>query len=144
MNKGFFDLITRIRNGYMARLDSISFIHTKKNIVLLAILRDEGFISGWSENILEENIDSFADYAVKDFQQGKVLLRYTQGQAPFEEIQTISRGSRKVYFKLNDVDQYIRKDNFKGILILSTTKGLLTHSQALKLKLGGEAICLIK
>ena len=128
----------------MARLDSISFIHTKKNIVLLAILRDEGFISGWSENILEENIDSFADYAVKDFQQGKVLLRYTQGQAPFEEIQTISRGSRKVYFKLNDVDQYIRKDNFKGILILSTTKGLLTHSQALKLKLGGEAICLIK
>ena len=144
MNKGFFDLITRIRNGYMARLDSISFIHTKKNIALLAILRDEGFISGWSENILEENIDSFADYAVKDFQQGKVLLRYTQGQAPFEEIQTISRGSRKVYFKLNDVDQYIRKDNFKGILILSTTKGLLTHSQALKLKLGGEAICLIK
>lgn len=144
MNKGFFDLITRIRNGYMARLDSISFIHTKKNIALLTILRDEGFISGWSENILEENIDSFADYAVKDFQQGKVLLRYTQGQAPFEEIQTISRGSRKVYFKLNDVDQYIRKDNFKGILILSTTKGLLTHSQALKLKLGGEAICLIK
>ena len=128
----------------MARLDSISFIHTKKNIALLTILRDEGFISGWSENILEENIDSFADYAVKDFQQGKVLLRYTQGQAPFEEIQTISRGSRKVYFKLNDVDQYIRKDNFKGILILSTTKGLLTHSQALKLKLGGEAICLIK
>ena len=82
MNKGFFDLITRIRNGYMARLDSISFIHTRKNIALLTILRNEGFISGWSENILESDIDSFADYDVKDFQQGKVLLRYTQA-TPF-------------------------------------------------------------
>lgn len=128
----------------MARLDNISFIHTKKNIALLAILRDEGFISGWSENVLEENIDSFADYSVKDFQGGKILLRYVQGQAPFEEIKVISKGSRKVYFKLSDIDQFISRDNFKGVLILSTTKGLLTHSQALNLKLGGEAICLIK
>ena len=95
MNKGFFDLITRIRNGYMARLDNISFIHTKKNIALLAILRDEGFISGWSENVLEENIDSFADYSVKDFQGGKILLRYVQGQAPFEEIKVISKRKPK-------------------------------------------------
>ena len=65
-------------------------------------------------------------------------------QPPFEEIQTISKGSRKIFFKLNDIDHYIRKDNFKGILILSTTRGLVTHSQALNLKLGGEAICLIK
>lgn len=143
MNKGFFDLITRIRNGYMARLDSISFNHTKNNIALLSVLRDEGFISGWSENILEENIDSFADYSVKDFQRGKVLLRYVQGQTPFEEIKVLSKGSRKIFFKLSDIDQFIKKDNFKGVLILSTTKGLLTHSQALKLKLGGEAICLI-
>ena len=128
----------------MARLDSISFIHTKKNIALLSILRDEGFISGWSENILEENIDSFADYSVKDFQRGRVLLRYVQGQTPFEEIEIISKGSRKVFFKLADIDEYIKKDNFKGVLILSTTKGLITHSQALRLKLGGEAICLIK
>ena len=79
-----------------------------------------------------------------DFQRGRVLLRYVQGQTPFEEIEIISKGSRKVFFKLADIDEYIKKDNFKGVLILSTTKGLITHSQALRLKLGGEAICLIK
>jgi len=144
MKRGYSDLITRIRNGYMARLDSVSFIHTKRNIALLSILRDEGFISGWSENILEGNIDSFADYSVKDFQRGDVFLRYVQGQSPFEEIKVISKGSRRIFFKLNDIDQLLRKDDFKGVLILSTTSGLLTHSQALKLKLGGEAICIIK
>ena len=62
---------------------------------------------------------SFADYDVKDFQQGKVLLRYTQGN-PFEN-STISKKSKNL-FKLNDINNYIRKDNFKGILILSTTE----------------------
>lgn len=144
MNKGYSDIITRIKNGYMARLDSISFIHTKRNINLLTILRDEGFISGWSENILENNIDSFADYSVKDFQKGEVLLRYVRGEAPLKEIKTISKGSRRIYLKVNQIDQLMKKENFKGVLILSTTRGLLTHSQALKLKLGGEAICIIK
>jgi len=144
MKRGYSDLITRIRNGYMARLDSVSFIHTKRNIALLSILRDEGFISGWSENILEGNIDSFADYSVKDFQRGDVFLRYVQGQSPFGEIKVISKGSRRIFFKLNDIDELLQKDDFKGVLILSTTSGLLTHSQALKLKLGGEAICIIK
>ena len=144
MKRGYSDLITRIRNGYMAGLDSVSFIHTKRNIRLLAILRNEGFISGWSENVLEGNINSFADYAVKEFQRGSILLRYIEGQPPLEEIKTISKGSRRVYFKVNDIEVFIQKDNFISILILSTTSGLLTHTQALKLKLGGEAICIIK
>jgi small subunit ribosomal protein S8 len=144
MKRGYSDLITRIRNGYMAHLDSVSFIHTKRNLRLLAILRDEGFISGWSENILEGNIDSFADYSERDFQKGDVLLRYVQGRAPFGEIKVISKGSRRIFFKLNDIQEFIQKDNFKGVLILSTTAGILPHSQALNLKLGGEAICIIK
>ena len=46
---------------------------------------------------MESDIDSFSDYDVKDFQQGKVLLRYTQGQPPFEEIQTISKEVEKSF-----------------------------------------------
>ena len=38
MRKGYFDLITRIRNGYMARLDSVFFIHTKRNIGFLSLI----------------------------------------------------------------------------------------------------------
>ena len=74
MKKGYSDLITRIRNGYMAKLDNVSFIHTKRSIALLSILRDEGFISGWSENVLEGNIDSFADFSIKDFQKDLFFL----------------------------------------------------------------------
>ena len=144
MKKGYSDLITRIRNGYMAKLDNVYFIHTKRSIALLSILRDEGFISGWSENILEGNIDSFADFYVKDFQKGSIFLRYVGGESPLKEIKTISKGSRPVFFKVKDIEIFIQKDNFKSVLILSTTKGLLTHSQALKLKVGGEAICIIK
>ena len=81
----------------MARLDSISFIHTRKNIALLTILRNEGFISGWSENILESDIDSFADYDVKDFQQGKVLLRYTQGQPLLKKFKLFQKEVEKSF-----------------------------------------------
>ena len=144
MKRGYFDLVTRIRNGYMANLDTISFNYTKRNVALLGVLRDEGFISGWSEYILDDDVLSFADVGVSEFQKGEIFLRYIQGEAPFDDINIISKGSRRVYFKVSDIEDYIQRDSFHGVLILSTTNGLLTHNQALELKLGGEAICLIK
>ena len=68
--QGYSDLMTRIRNGYMAKLDSVTFTHTSRNVNLLRILRDEGFISGWSENVLLFRIGKTKRLKVSNFNEG--------------------------------------------------------------------------
>ena len=95
--QGYSDLMTRIRNGYMAKLESIPFVHTSRNISLLRILRDEGFISGWSENI-PSGLESqdIKDLEVSNFNKGSVFLKYTSGEPALLSIETISKQSRRV------------------------------------------------
>ena len=123
--QGYSDLMTRIRNGYMAKLESIPFVHTSRNISLLRILRDEGFISGWSENIPSG-------------------LEYTSGEPALLSIETISKQSRRVFMSVIEMEAFLRKEGFGRILILSTNKGLLTHAQAIHHRVGGEVVCAIK
>jgi len=143
--QGYSDLMTRIRNGYMAKLESIPFVHTSRNISLLRILRDEGFISGWSENI-PSGIESqdIKDLEVSNFNKGSVFLKYTSGEPALLSIETISKQSRRVFMSVIEMEAFLRKEGFGRILILSTNKGLLTHAQAIHHRVGGEVVCAIK
>jgi len=143
--QGYSDLITRIRNGYMAKLDSISFVYTLRNINLLRILREEGFISGWSENI-PSSLESrnLKDLEVSNFNKGQIFLKYIGGNPALINIETISKQSRRVFMSVIDIEASLRKEGFGRILILSTNKGLLTHAQAIHQQVGGEVVCVIK
>jgi small subunit ribosomal protein S8 len=143
--QGYSDLMTRIRNGYMAKLDSVTFTHTSRNINLLTILRDEGFISGWSESIpsLAES-QKIKDLKVSNFNEGRVLLKYVDGQPGLINIETISKQSRRVYMSVAEIEAFLVKGGFNRILIISTNKGLLTHAQAIHHQTGGEVVCAIK
>lgn len=144
--KGYSDLITRIRNGYMAKLDCITFLHTSRNINLLRILRNEGLISGWSETISTNSIESnnLKDFQFSKFIEGRVLLKYIDGEPAIREIKTISKQSRRVFISVIEMEDFLKKEGFNRFLILSTNKGLLTHLQAIHQRVGGEVICAIK
>ena len=143
--QGYSDLMTRIRNGYMAKLNSVSFVHTSRNIALLRILREEGFISGWSETIHSGlKCRNMKDLEISNFNKGQVFLKYTNGRSALVSIETISKQSRRVFMSVVDIEAFLRKEGFGRILILSTNKGLLTHAQAIHQKVGGEVVCAIK
>jgi len=143
--QGYSDLITRIRNGYMAKLDSITFVHTSRNINLLRILRNEGLISGWSETIstgLEST--NMKDYQLSNFTEGRVFLKYLDGEPAIRNIKTISKQSRRVFMSVREMEDFLRKEGFNRLLIVSTNKGLLMHLQAIHQRVGGEVICAIE
>ena len=143
--QGYSDLMTRIRNGYMAKLDSVTFTHTSRNINLLIILRDEGFISGWSENLPSLlGSEKLKDLQVSNFNEGRVLLKYIDGKPGLISIETISKPSRRVYMSVAEMETSLVKEGFNRILIISTNKGLLTHAQAIHYQIGGEVVCAIK
>lgn len=121
----FSDLIARINNAQMARLEMSSVLFSSLNMSVLNILKDEGFISDYER-------DQDKPHLIK------VLLKYNAGSPTIKEFRRISKPGRRIYSKFNDIPVLY---NGLGVVILSTSKGVLPDYEAKKLGLGGEILC---
>lgn len=121
------DLITRIRNGQMARLTAVHSPASKMRANLLEVLKREGYIR---------------DYSVKKADNGlselSIELKYSEGQPVIKEIKRVSTPGRRVYSKIKSVP---RVYNGLGISILSTPRGVLSDKEAREANVGGEVLC---
>lgn len=120
------DMFTRIRNGQMARKKMIEMPTSKQKLEIARVLKDEGYIAGFV--IASES-------AVPTL---RIDLKYYEGKPVIEEIARVSRPGLRVYKK---VDQLQRVKQGLGVLILSTSKGVMTDRAARKANVSGEVIC---
>ncbi len=121
------DMLTRIRNGQMRSLNKISIPFSVFRSEILEVLKKEGYIINF-------NID-------KDDKNRKLILvdlKYFEGQPVIREIKRISKPGRRVYSRATSIP---RVHNGLGLAILSTSKGVMSDSEAIKNNLGGEIIC---
>lgn len=118
------DLLTRIRNGYLARLHQVVVPFSKMRGEILRILKKNGYI---------------ADYALsEDNRTFTVQLEDVRKTKYIPSFRRISRPGQRIYIKSAD----IRKSrNGVGIFILSTPKGVITGYEAHSLGVGGELLC---
>ena len=120
------DLLTRIRNAQMARLDRTEIPMSKLKLSIAELLKREGYIA-----------DAKAEAGVP----GKLLvtLRYGQGhQGAIAGIRRKSRPGRRLYLGYEDLPVV---HNGMGIGIVSTSKGVMTDKDARREHLGGELLC---
>ncbi|MBZ0115026.1 MAG: 30S ribosomal protein S8 [Thermoanaerobaculia bacterium] len=123
------DLLTRIRNAHLAKKDRLDIPASKVKLEVCRLLKDEGFISNY--NLLEAT----------PCNQVRVFLRYDQqGQPAIQRIERVSRPGRRVYRGADDIKPVL---NGLGVGIISTSKGLLTDTQAREQRVGGEFLCQI-
>jgi len=120
------DMLTRIRNAQMARLDRTEIPLSKLKLSIAELLKREGYIA-----------DARAETGVP----GKltVTLRYGQGhQGAIAGIRRKSRPGRRLYLGHEDLPVV---HNGMGIGIVSTSKGVMTDKDARREHLGGELLC---
>ena len=120
------DLLTRIRNANMAKLQRVAVPSSKMKLEVLRILKNEGYI---------------ADYSMSDKYHGviKVYLKYdTTGKPVISELQRVSRPGRRYYSSTDSIPTAL--DGY-GITIVSTSKGVMTDKDAKKQNVGGEVVC---
>jgi small subunit ribosomal protein S8 len=116
------DILTRIRNGYMARRTTVSVPWSKLKENLAKILVANGYLE--STEVVGRDI--------------VMKLKY-QGKVPaVTEINQISKPSLRVY---TSKDKLPRVLGGHGIAVLSTPRGLMTNREAGKMGQGGEVIC---
>ena len=120
-------MVANIKNGQLAKK---AYIYQKKTFLcqsILNILWDEGFILGYK--IEQVNIKNL-----------KVFLKYKKGKPSINSIKTVSKPSLRIYYSIK---QLWKLDSSKGLLIISTNKGLKSLDDCKKHKLGGEPFFII-
>jgi len=121
------DMLTRIRNGQMRSLNKITIPFSVFRSKILEVLKKEGYIINFVIDKGEENKKLLL-----------VDLKYYEGQPVIREIKRISKPGRRVYSRATSIP---RVHNGLGLAILSTSKGVMSDSEAIKNNLGGEIIC---
>jgi small subunit ribosomal protein S8 len=119
------DLLTRIRNGLLAGLESIVVTKTKINGRIAQILLEEGYIRGYTE---KEGAMTLYLKRCNDQPMGFATVSFRSGQG--------RRSS--VYLKCSNIPSLSY-----GTLILTTNRGILSHRLCKDLNIGGEVLCYI-
>lgn len=123
MNKTLQDSIVRIANGHLHRFSEIYVLRSKLVIAFLKCLYKEGFIRGF----------------VVEKRKIKVFLKYYGGKSSIQHISSVSTLSKRVYISKIELLNLLSS---KGLLIISTSKGLFTSRDVYQDNfIGGEILC---
>jgi small subunit ribosomal protein S8 len=128
------DMLTRIRNAVQARQTRVDVPSSKLKADIAKILRDEGYIQGFK---LIEDKPIRAGKA--GTQRIRLFLKYgPHGEKVITGINRVSRPGRRVYFGHDDVPPVL---GGLGTSILTTSRGVMTGREAVKVGVGGEVLC---
>ncbi|MCK5680252.1 30S ribosomal protein S8 [bacterium] len=122
------DMLTRIRNANMVKLEKVDIILTRMNQNLADILKEEGYIKNFKVLSGDDGHGILRLYLKFDDQERPVI----------NGLRRESRSGLRNYVK-HDAIPVVR--NGLGTSILSTSKGVITGEQAVKSRVGGEYIC---
>lgn len=120
------DMLTRIRNAIGVRKYEISLPHSNVKEAVARLLKESNFIDAVS---------------VEDARIGKTLtIRIAEDNtnARITEITRMSKPGRRYYVKAAEIPTVKQG---RGVVIVSTSKGMMTGEQAKAAKIGGELIC---
>ena len=129
LNDPLGDMLTRIRNAQMRGKSSVVSPSSKLRRWVLDVLRDEGYIRGYSE---KQFTGTMAELEIE--------LKYHEGRPVIQDIQRVSKPGRRVYSSVKTMPVV---QNGLGISILSTPKGVMSDSAARENNVGGEVLCRI-
>lgn len=123
------DMLTRIRNGLVAKHDSVVVPASKMKKAIADILTEEGFINGYE--MVEGGVQSVM----------KVNLKYgPNNEKVISGIKRISKPGLRVYANAQELPVVL---NGLGIAIISTSKGVMTDKKARAAHIGGEVLAYV-
>ncbi len=121
------DMLTRIRNANMAKLEKVDIPASKMKIELTKILKEKGFIKSFK--------------VLRDRKQGiiRISMKYLDGEEKvITGLKRVSKPGRRVYVDKTEISNVM---GGYGIAIVSTSSGILTDEVCRRDGIGGEVIC---
>lgn len=120
------DMLTTIRNGYMAKKEAVIVRHTKRNEAIAKKLAKLGFV----ENVSVKKEAKQTDLHIE--------LKYDGGDPVLTHVKRISKPGLRIYSPRKNLKPPL--SGF-GYTLVSTSKGIMTNKEAQNKGVGGEIIC---
>lgn len=120
------DMLTRLRNAIAVRKTDVIMPHSKSKEAIAMLLKSNGFIN---------------NVKISDLSIGKsmtIVVNTPDENAKITEIIRLSSPGRRNYTGANKIPTV---KHGRGLVIISTSKGIMTGQEAKKLGIGGELIC---
>ena len=122
------DMLTRIRNANQQRHEEVVVPCSKLKVDLAEILKNEGFIKDYKVE---------GEGVVKNI---VITLKYKGNERVISGLKRVSKPGLRQYAKVNEIPNVL---NGLGIVVLSTSQGLMTDKEARAKQVGGEVIAYI-
>ncbi len=124
------DMLTRIRNANMVGHDFVVIPASKTKLAIAKILEDEGFIESFE--VLKGNTPQ---------RVLKIKLKYTGKREPvLKGLKRVSKPGCRVYAGQGEIPRIF---GGLGVVIMSTSQGIMTGKQAWRRGIGGEILCYV-
>ena len=123
------DLLTRIRNGAKSKKREVNIPSFRLGIEVVKILREEGYVKNYK--------------VIEDSKQGilNVTLKYSEdNKSVISGIKRVSKPGCRIYCTKDSVPKVL---DGLGLVIVSTSRGVLTGRSCEELGAGGEVLCSI-
>lgn len=128
MSDPIADMLTRIRNGQKAKKMTVVMPSSKLKIAIGHVLKDEGYIQ------------DLTIVKVGNKTELKIILKYYAGRPVIEYLKRVSRPGLRIYKGKNAIPSVM---NNLGMVILSTSSGVIADRKARITGIGGEIICYV-
>lgn len=125
VNSKVANLIIKIKNAGKAGKETTTVPYSKFSEAILQVLQEKGFIT------------SFKKEGKKIIKEIEIVLAYDDGAPKISEAKIMSKLSKRIYGGSSDIKPV--KNNY-GLLVVSTSKGVLSGDDAKKAKVGGELL----
>jgi small subunit ribosomal protein S8 len=123
------DMLTRIRNAAMGRKKDVRIPSSRMKVEIAKILKDEGYVRNFK--VIDDNLQGFLN----------ITLKYTDdNQSVITGLKRVSKPGCRIYCKADSVPKVL---DGLGIVIVSTSNGIVTGKKCQELSVGGEVLCQI-
>lgn len=119
------DMLTRIRNALQAKHKQVTLPSSKLKVAVAKVLTEEGYLLA---------------YKVEgDVKPTLIIdLKYYQNKPVIERINRVSKPGFRIYRGCDDMPQSL---GGLGVVVISTSKGVMSDKKARELRVGGEVLC---
>ena len=123
------DMLTRIRNAAMGRKKEVRMPSSRMKVEIAKILKDEGYVRNFK--VIDDSLQGFLN----------ITLKYTdENQSVITGLKRVSKPGCRIYCKADSVPKVL---DGLGIVIVSTSSGIVTGKKCQELGVGGEVLCQI-
>lgn len=123
------DMLTRMRNGIMAKHTSVSIPNSRIKMRIAAIMKEEGYIKDFKVTQDTKQGHLHIDFKFSDEGHDRNVIR---------GLRRVSRPGKRRYVNADEIPRVL---NGLGTAILTTSRGILTDQECRRQRVGGEVLC---